>query len=300
MPYLEVGDGHRLYYEQHGAADGQPAVVLHGGPGGGLQRSALQFFNLRKWRVTLFDQRGCGKSTPSATTPEGLRANTTWHLVADIERLRAAVGCVGPWTVFGGSWGSTLALAYTSRHPKAVAALVLRGVFLGEQWETDWLYGEGGASRMSPAEWDRFSNGGRRKTAKATMKYFGRQFRSRHAATRKAAVRIWNWWESALAYLKPQPHETAPASMALLEHHYFAHRCWLHSGQLLAAARHIKAPVIIVQGAYDLVCPPASAAALFKALPKGEKRMIMTHAGHAASEPATARALRKTTDSLLQ
>jgi len=293
MPHLEVGDGHTLYYEVHGAADGKPAVVLHGGPGGGLQRWVLRLFNLRRWRVVLFDQRGCGRSTPSAATSAGLRANTTWHLVADIERLRAAAGVTGPWTVFGGSWGSTLALAYAARHPRACAALVLRGIYLGEPWEAEWLYAEGGASRIAPAEWAHFSDGYRRRTRRATMKFYGPRLRSRRAATRKAAAAAWNRWEESLSVLKPRAGvQRAPESMAILEHHFFSHNCWLKPGQLLTAAKRLRMPVTIVQGRYDLVCPPASAAALHAAIP--QSRLIFTHAGHSAAEPETARALRAT------
>lgn len=290
MPYLEVSDGHTLYYEVHGASDGKPAVVLHGGPGGGLQRSALRFFNLRKWRVILFDQRGCGRSQPSSSTAAGLKANTTWHLVADIERLRAAVGVTGSWTVFGGSWGSTLALAYASQHPSACAALILRGIYLGEPWEAEWLYAEGGASRLEPTEWARFS-GGRRRTMRATMEYYGKRLRNRK--TQKAAVAAWNRWETVLSTLEKMPVTPAPASLALLEHHYFSHNCWLKPGQLLAAARRFRMPVTIVQGRYDLVCPPASAVALHEAIP--HSRLILTQAGHSSMEPATARALRAVT-----
>lgn len=290
MPHLDVGDGHRIYYEEHGAADGKPVVVLHGGPGGGLQRAVLRLFNLRKWRVILFDQRGCGRSTPSASTEAGLKANTTWHLVADIERLRAAVGVSAPWTVFGGSWGSTLALAYAARHPKAVAALVLRGIYLAESWEAEWLYAEGGASRMKPTEWARFSDGGRRRTMRATLVHYGQRLRSRSSATRKAAATAWNRWETVLSTLEPSTAGHAPVSMAILEHHYFSHNCWLKPGELLAAARRLRMPVTIVQGRYDLVCPPAAATTLHAAIP--QSRLILTQAGHSGAEPATARALR--------
>lgn len=289
MPHLDVGDGHTLYYEVHGATDGKPAVVLHGGPGGGLQRWILRLFDLRRWRVVLFDQRGCGKSLPSATTRAGLYANTTWHLVEDIEHLRAAVGVTGSWTVFGGSWGSTLALAYASRYPAACAALILRGIYLGEPWEAEWLYAEGGASRMAPAEWARFSGGGRRRTMRATMAYYGPRLRSRRAATRRAAAIAWNRWEESLSALTPKIG-TAPESMAVLEQHYFSHNCWLKPGQLLTTARRLRMPVTIVQGRYDLVCPPASAFALHASIP--HSRLVLTHAGHSAAEPETARALR--------
>ena len=199
---LAVGDGHEIYWEEHGAADGRPAVVLHGGPGGGLQRSVLRFFDLRKWRIILFDQRGCGRSTPYL----GLRANTTWHLVADIEALRSHLE-IPRWLVFGGSWGSTLALAYVARHPRAVTGLILRGIFLGEPWETAWLYEEGGASRIRPVEWERFAE-----TCKGSSRRLTACYRKRLAnkKTRKAAARA--WWDM----LQKQFSQVAAATAATL------------------------------------------------------------------------------------
>lgn len=292
--YIDVGDGHRVYYEIHGARDGRPAVVLHGGPGGGLQRSALRFFDLKRWRVLLFDQRGCGKSTPFAA----LEHNTTWDLVADIERLRAVMG-VDRWMVFGGSWGTTLALAYASRHAQRVTAMVLRGVCLMERWEQDWLYKEGGASRIYPLEWAKFAAGAgqRDSTRKNLTAIYSRRLRDRR--TRRAAAAAWWGWESAISTLEPQPDKTSAKqteALAVLENHYFRHNAWLRPGQLLGAARHMQFPVIIVQGRYDMVCPPAAAAALAAALP--HVCLKFTHAGHAATEPATATMLRGATDYL--
>lgn len=185
--YLPVEDGHTLYYEIHGASDGKPAVVLHGGPGGGLHRSALQFFDLRKWRVLLFDQRGCGRSRPYLSTD----ANTTWDLVRDIEALRTKVAGVERWMVFGGSWGSTLALAYASRHADRVSGMVLRGVCLMEPWETEWLYGPSGAARLFPREYAAFAGGSanKRQTAKSLMSSY--KHRLHRTATRRAAARAW-------------------------------------------------------------------------------------------------------------
>lgn len=304
MPMLTVSDGHRLWYEEHGTGD-RPVVVLHGGPGGGLQRSVLRFFNLRRWRVILYDQRGCGRSTPRLS----VSANTTADLVADLERLRAAVciGVAGPWTVFGGSWGSTLALAYTAAHPTAVAALVLRGVCLMEPWEQSWLYEEGGASRLYPEAWDAFVAGsgsfssGSSKNRRLTAAYHRRLSARR---TRKAAALSWWRWEETLSTLLParktkRTSTRAAEEIAVLENHYFRHNAWIKPGELIAAARRIPAsiPVLIVQGRYDLVCPAASAIALAAAVPHAQ--LTITHAGHAASEPATAKALREVTDKLL-
>lgn len=290
MGYLDVGDGHTIYYEQHGT--GKPVVVLHGGPGGGLQRSALRYFDLKRWRVTLFDQRGCGRSTPRL----GLRSNTTWDLVADIERLREHVG-VDRWTVFGGSWGSTLALAYASRYGNRVVRMILRGIYLGEASENDWLYKADGVSQLRPQEWAAFvrASGQPAGTRRSLVRPYQRRLRDRR--TRRAAARAWWGWEAALSTLEPKPDRTpGPEAecLAVLENHYFAHHAWLRPGQLLAAARHMDFPVTIVQGRYDLVCPPISAVRLAAELPKC--RLILTQAGHAASDPATAKELRRATD----
>ena len=268
---LDVGEGHRMYYEVHG--HGKPVVVLHGGPGGGLQRSVLHYFG-PEWRVILYDQRGCGRSTPYAQT----KANTTWHLVADLERLRTHLG-LGSWTVFGGSWGTTLALAYASKHAH-VDAMILRGVYLAEPWENRWVYSKEGAARLFPEAWRTYSRGlsGRRLTA-----YYGRQLHNRR--TRKAAAAAWWKWEATLSHLKPTVR-TPDETLAILEHHYFSHNCWLRPGQLLQAARRFRFPVHIVQGRYDLMCPAASAVALAEAIPHA--KLTITEAGHAASESATA------------
>jgi proline iminopeptidase len=299
--FLDVGDGHTIYYEVHGSRkpDAKVAIVLHGGPGGGLQRGQLRSFNLKKWRVVLFDQRGCGASTPLYS----LHKNTTWDLVSDIEKLRKAVS-VERWTVFGGSWGSTLALAYASKHLDHVSALVLRGVYLGEESENDWLYREGGASRLYPEGWAAFSApvASSRGSRKNLIGAYSRLLKSKNRQTRRKAAAAWWSWESSLSFLKPRVDKT-PAkeveSLAAIENHYFHHNCWLRQGQLLAAAAKIPktVPVHIVQGRYDLVCPPVSAHRLSKAIPHAT--LTMTIAGHAGSEPATAIQLRKATNSLL-
>jgi proline iminopeptidase len=302
--FLDVGDGHTIYYEVHGSQKpgAKVAVVLHGGPGGGLQRAQLRSFNLKKWRVILFDQRGSGASTPLYS----LHKNTTWDLVGDIEKIRKALG-IQTWTVFGGSWGSTLALAYASKHLDHVSALVLRGVYLGEESENDWLYREGGASRLYPEGWAAFSASvasprGTKGTRKNLIGAYSRLLRSRDRQTRRKAAAAWWGWESSLSFLKPRKDTTKlkeVESLAAIENHYFSHNCWLRPGQLLAAAAKIptSVPVHIVQGRYDLVCPPISAHRLSKAI--DHATLTMTIAGHAGSEPATAIQLRKATDSLL-
>jgi len=291
--FLNVGDGHTLYYKEFGSATGKPVVVLHGGPGGGMQRSVLKTFDLKRWRVIMYDQRGCGRSTPFLS----LHRNTTWDLVADIEKLRTACG-VERWTVFGGSWGSTLALAYASKHIQCVAAMVLRGVCLLEPWETDWLYAEGGASRVHPEAWAAFSQGAvtantKKPKGNLTMTY-KRLLHSRNRRTRRRAAAAWWGWESAISSLRPRPDRSTPRqveSLAVIENHYFSHDAWLRPHQLLKAAARIptSVPVIIVQGRYDLVCPAASAVAVAKAVPHAQ--LHLTIAGHAASEPENAKAL---------
>lgn len=289
---LPLTEGHTMYYEEHGSPDGIPVVVLHGGPGGGLQPTSLRFFNLRAWRVILYDQRGCGKSIPKYST----QANTTWHLVADMERLRTHLG-IEKWVLFGGSWGTTLALAYATRHADRIKGMVLRGVCMLEKWEQDWLYKKGGASQIFPKEWAAFEAGAGPGRG-SLMSRYTRRLRNRK--TRRAAARAWWGWEAAASTLNPQP-DTTPAekveSLAVLENHYFRHNAWLRPGQLLAAARHFRFPINIVQGRYDMVCPPAAAHALSQAAP--HVNILYTLAGHAASEPATAAGLRAATGELL-
>ena len=299
---LDVGDGHSIYYEQHGSGK-QSAVFLHGGPGGGTPPAALlrKFFDLKRWTVTTFDQRGCGRSTPYL----GLHKNTTWDLVTDIERLRTHL-VVDKWLVFGGSWGSTLALAYGSRHAGHITGMVLRGVCMMEPWEFEWLYSPVGAARLHPAGWERFAGGSglskrKTQTAKQMMMAYKRRFTSRNPRVRSRATRAWWDWEADLSFLDRDKHhdQTPPrkvAALSVIENHYFLHNAWIRPGQLLAAARRFRFPVTIVQGAYDLVCPPASAYAVHKAIP--HSKLILTQAGHAASEVPTAKELRKATDSL--
>ena len=294
--YLDVGDGHQIYYEIHGSKEPKAtAVVLHGGPGGGLQRSQLKHFDLKKWRVILFDQRGCGKSTPFLR----LYKNTTWDLVQDIEKLREHVG-VTKWAVFGGSWGSTLSLAYASKHIQHISALILRGIYTAEKWENHWLMSPDGAARLYPDKWaavERMARKGRGRTM--TQRFMSLLYRKK---TQKAAAATWWGWEHAVSYLKPRPDDTSAKdglAISALEAHYFNHNCWIKSGQLLRAAAKIpkSVPVHIIQGRYDLVCPPAAAWRLHQAVP--HSHITFTMAGHAGSEPPTAAALRAATDSLV-
>lgn len=305
--YLDVGDNHKLWYECHGSPAGKPVVMLHGGPGGGLVRAALKLFDLRRWRVILYDQRGCGRSTPNVQTDlaAALAHNTTWDLVADLERLRTHLG-IDTWTVFGGSWGTTLALAYAETHPTVVNALVLRGVCLLSAWETRWLYEEDGAACTAPEAWDEFVRplpGGRsaRGQARKTMKTYYRLLKSRRATTRRAAAKAWWGWESAISFLEPRPDTTLPdeaAAISALETHYFIHDAWLRPGQLLRDAPRIAhIPLTLVHGRYDRVCPVRAAWELKQALPHA-KLYITPDAGHAMSEPGNFARLRKVFHSL--
>jgi proline iminopeptidase len=283
---LSVGDGHTLYWEEHGS--GIPIVVCHGGPGGSLNRATLKLLDLRRWRVILFDQRGCGLSTPRDST----KANTTWELVADMERLREACG-LEKWAIWGGSWGTTLALAYASRHGDRVLGMVLRGVCLMEPWEQEWLYGPAGAARLNPEAWSAFCApvGGRCTNYKKTMHSYAARLRRR--STRKRAAAAWWTWEAANSFLVPRPVNDKPAdvyTLSLMENHYFRHNAWLRPGQLLKAASKMQFPIYIVQGRYDLVCPPAAAVSLARAAPHAHIDIVQS--GHAESEPATAAGLK--------
>ena len=295
---LEVGDGHTMWYECHGSPEGRPVIMLHGGPGGGLVRRALRLFNLKRWHVILYDQRGCGRSEPTVETDltAALAHNTTWDLVADIERLRTHLG-IQSWTVFGGSWGTTLALAYAEAHPSAVDALVLRGVCLLSPWENRWLYEEGGASQLAPEAWEKFvAPIGRARTARTTLRAYQRLLKSPKRQTRRAASAAWWGWESAISFLKPRPDTTPPAkveAISALENHYFLHNAWLRPGQLLAEAHRIAhIPLTLVHGRYDLVCPVRAALELKKALPHA-RLYITPDAGHAMREPGTFARLKK-------
>jgi proline iminopeptidase len=292
MPYLSVGEGHTMYYETYGVPDGIPIVVLHGGPGGGSSRDYLQFFDLKKWFVVMYDQRGCGKSTPRLE----LKANTTWHLVEDIEKLRKELG-IDKWAVFGGSWGTTLALSYASKYLKNITGFLLRGICLVDDKELEWQYSEEGAARVYPVEWDKFVRGScvkrvGRKTGKTMIKNYSKCLGNRK--TRKRASASWWRWESSLSKLNQKIRTDGPKfeeEIATIENHYFKHGAWLKPGQLLKAARKIKVPVIIVQGRYDMVCPAKSAYELARALPHA--KLIVSISGHSQSEKGNNIALHK-------
>ncbi|MDE2564060.1 MAG: prolyl aminopeptidase [Sphingomonadales bacterium] len=294
---LEVGDGHTVYWERCGTRGAKPAVFLHGGPGSGCNADQRRQFDPALYDVLLFDQRGCGRSTPFAT----LESNTTWHLVADIERLRAMCGHE-TWQVFGGSWGSTLALAYAETHPDRVSELVLRGIFLGTRPEYDWLY-RYGASELYPEGWEEFSTHVTRAERGDLLEAYGRLLGSDDPQVALAAARAWAKWEALVVTLLPNAQvvehsaeDSGALAISRIENHYFRHDCWFEPGQLLAEAGRLKGiPGVIVQGRHDCCTPPAAAWALKKAWPEVDLQ-IVPDGGHLFSEPGITDGLVRASD----
>jgi proline iminopeptidase len=297
---LRVSPLHELYYEESGNPKGKPVVFLHGGPGGATSPAMRRFFNPRKYRIVLFDQRGCGRSRPHAS----LIDNTTWHLVADMEVLREHLK-IRHWQVFGGSWGSTLALAYTQKHPERVTELVLRGIFLLRRSELHWFYqNELGAASLFPDLWEQYLAPIPRAERGDMMKAYYRRLTSRSAAVRVRAARAWSVWEAATSYLQAGKTAVAKfddadyaAAFARIECHYFVNGGFLKDeNQLLRDVRRIRhIPAVIVQGRYDVVCPARSAWALHRAWPEADLRLV-GDAGHSAFEHGNIRELVKATD----
>jgi len=283
---MNMGDGHTVYVEQCGRKDGIPVVVLHGGPGGGCSPAMRRYFDPKVYRVILFDQRGCGRSRPHAAVSD----NTTWHLVADIERIRKELG-IGQWIVFGGSWGATLALIYAQTHPRTALYLVLRGVFLMTQAELDWFYG-GGAGQFWPDVWAKFTDLIPESERHDLIAAYHKRLFSGDMPTETKYARAWSAWENALASVASngQTAGESPAdyarAFARLENHYFTNAGFLeYDGQLLDQMDRLSAVGgTIVQGRYDMICPPHSAWKLAKRWPKSDLRMV-PNAGHALSEP---------------
>ncbi|MEU6586717.1 prolyl aminopeptidase [Nocardia sp. NPDC046763] len=299
---LDVGDGQRLYYEVSGNPDGKPAVFLHGGPGGGTSPYHRQFFDPEAYRIILVDQRGCGRSTPHIADGASLEHNTTWHLVADIERLRTHLG-VEQWLVFGGSWGSTLALSYAQAHPDRVTELVLRGIFLLRRKEIDWYY-NGSAGYVYPDEWEKFlAPVPEAERGQDLIEVYHRLLHSPDAALATDAAVAWSTWEGATSSLLPQPDRVAESAdprfalaFARIENHYFVNHGFLDEGQLLRdIGRIAHIPGVIVQGRHDVVCPATSAWDLHRAWPGSELHLV-PDAGHAALEPGITHHLVEATD----
>jgi proline iminopeptidase len=296
---LAVDSRHRLHYEQCGNPDGKPVVMLHGGPGAGCSAKMRRFHDPSRYRIVLFDQRGSGQSTPHADLVD----NTTWDLVADIERLRAHLG-VERWQVFGGSWGSTLALAYAQAHPQRVTELVLRGIFMLRRWELEWFYQEG-ASRLFPEAWADYLAAIPEVERGDLISAYNRRLTSSDEATRLAAARAWSVWEASTSLLLPDdsfvdahrdPHFAL--SFARIESHYFVNGGFFEvEEQLLRDAHKLHGiPGVIVHGRYDVVCPVANAWELHKAWP-GSVLKVSPSAGHSAFEPENTAALVEATDS---
>lgn len=299
---LLAGEGNRIYWEQSGNPQGKPVVFLHGGPGGGTSPWHRRFFDPERYRIVLFDQRGCGRSTPHASDAEpDLRHNTTWHLVADIELLRRNLG-IERWQVFGGSWGSALALAYAETHPDAVSELLLRGVFTLRRHELEWFY-EGGASVIFPDLWEEFIAPIPVLERTRLIDAYHRRLSDPDPAVHEPAAQAWTTWEAATLTLLPDPDLIASmtdprtaTAFARIENHYFLNEGWFREGQLIEDATALRGiPGVIVQGRYDVCTPIMTAWDLHHAWPEAEL-VVVPDASHAASEPGIARALRAATD----
>ena len=293
---LPVDELHTLYWEECGNPAGEPVVFLHGGPGGGISPRHRQFFNPSHYRIVLFDQRGAGQSTPHGE----VRANTTQLLVADIERLREMLG-IARWLVFGGSWGSTLALAYGQQHPQRCAGFILRGIFLCTPAEIDWFMH--GMGLFFPEAHAAFSADVPQEERADLLQAYARQLFGDDQAATLDAARSWSAYEGRCAFLHPNADAVAEVgadalslSIARMEAHYFLHRGFLEDGELLTnIGRIAHLPALIVQGRYDVICPPATAYRLHQAWP-GSRLVMVSDAGHSASEPGNRAALLAATE----
>lgn len=296
--FLQVSELHRVYYEQCGNPQGKPVVFLHGGPGGGCNAKTRRFFDPAHYRIIQFDQRGCGRSTPHAE----LADNTTWHLVEDIEHLREHLG-IPRWQVFGGSWGSTLALAYAELHPQRVTELVLRGIFMLRRWELEWFY-QKGCDALYPDAWEDYLAAIPPAEHGDLMSAYHRRLTSPDAAVRLAAARAWSLWEASTSfllqdegYMQASTGDEFALAFARIENHYFVNGGFFEcDGQLLRDAHRLKGiPGVIVQGRYDVVCPMRSAWDLHRAWPEADLR-IVPDSGHSAFEPGITHELIEATD----
>ena len=289
---------HEIYWEESGNPEGKPVIFLHGGPGGGSDAKYRRFFHPERYRIVQFDQRGCGQSTPHAS----LEDNTTWSLVADIERLRDMLE-IERWMVFGGSWGSTLALAYAEAHPARVTELVLRGIFLLRRQEVEWFY-QRGASALFPDAWEEYLAPIPEDERGDLLHAYHKRLTGHDAAERRRCAVAWSVWEGSTSRLIVDPdmqrrmaQDEFADAFARIECHYFVNRGFLRTdAQLLEDAGRIRhIPGVIVQGRYDVVCPMESAWALHRAWPEA-KLVVVPDAGHSALEPGITRALVDATD----
>ena len=296
--WMQTDSIHEIYYEESGNPHGVPVIVLHGGPGGAVNPGMRRYFDPAKYRIVMFDQRGCGLSRPNAS----LEDNTTWDLVADIEKLREMLG-IDKWQVFGGSWGSTLALAYAETHPQRVTELVLRGIFMLRRWELEWFYQEG-ASRLFPDAWEHYLAAIPPVERHDLISAFGRRLTSSDEAVRLAAAKAWSIWEGATSYLHIDPNYATShgdpqfaLAFARIENHYFVNGGFFEvEDQLLRDAHKIAdIPGVIVHGRYDVVCPIQSAFDLHKAWPKSEL-IVSAASGHSGFEAENISSLVEATD----
>jgi proline iminopeptidase len=292
--YLKVSDIHTLYYEEVGNPNGQPAVVLHGGPGAGCSPDMRRFFDPKHYRIVLFDQRACGRSSPLAVLEE----NDTWNLVEDIEKLRKHLG-IEKWLVFGGSWGSTLSLSYAEKYPERTTHLVLRGIFLSRDLDNDWLYNYG-ASEIYPDEWAKFCSGVTRGKNESWTEAYYRVLTGNDKNAMLQAAKCWSGWEWSIIKLvtTERPSEDQFAiNFARIECHFIKNRCFLEEGQLLRDAHKIKhIPTTIVHGRYDVICAIKNAFDLKEALPDA-KLVVCPRSGHSQFEDEISNALTAATDS---
>lgn len=295
---LKVSAVHEIYWEESGNPQGKPVVFVHGGPGGGTSPKQRCFFDPARYRIVLFDQRGCGQSTPHASLEE----NTTWHLTSDMEALRQHLG-IERWQVFGGSWGSTLALAYAQRFPQQVSELVLRGIFLLRKSEIDWFY-QRGASAIFPDAWEDYVAPIPESERGDMVRAYYARLTSDDPAVRQEAARAWSVWEGRTSYLVPNEDLIARTAgdafslaFARIECHYFVNGGFFgpESGLLDQVHRIRHLPGVIVQGRYDVVCPMESAWALHRAWPEADLRVVGV-AGHSAFEPGIVHELVDATD----
>jgi proline iminopeptidase len=298
--FLEVSKEHTLYWEESGNPKGKPVVFLHGGPGSGTDASHRCYFDPKAYRIILFDQRGCGKSRPHSNLVE----NTTWHLVSDIEKLRTFLH-IDRWVVFGGSWGSTLALAYAETHPQSVIALVLRGIFLGRPKELRWFY-QFGAHHLFPDEFEKYLDPIPVEERNDLIHAYYRRLTSSDPAVRKWAAKCWSVWEGATLRLLFDPalfeyftQDDHADAIARIECHYFVNRCFFKTDNwLIENVGKIRSiPAVIIHGRYDVICPLENAWDLHKAWPEARLEIIKD-AGHSASEPGITDALVRATEDL--
>lgn len=296
--YIAASDTHRVFFEQCGHPTGEPVLFIHGGPGGGIHSDYRRFFNPHHYRIILVDQRGCGQSTPHAS----LKNNTTDALIADFECIRKHLD-IKQWQLFGGSWGSTLALAYAQAHPAVVSTMVLRGVFLGTRQESAWIFEKGGASELFPDYFEDFLSPIAKENHHNLINAYYDALCSQDASIQLQAAQAWARWEFSISRLKVDKKAVDAIcknefslAFSRIECHYLKHDCFLAPNQLLNNMNKINhIPAIIVQGRYDVICPVNSAWALKKAWPKAQLRII-DDAGHSMAEPGISHALKEATD----